>query len=198
MATIAAVTSSATIRRWCGGGPVGEPAASSPWWDSLHLAHRLLRGPAGGYDGAGWSGSPASTSSTLSRISPSVSMRLISPYSAAVSASPVRNQVAPETSHSSTSSNSARTRSLATPRILSSYTRGRFVTSPASVCSVHAHSRLLCLMIQRPPITRGGVNLAALARAGCHVPGGPGAVPLDRREHVRSEPADRCAAAHRA
>jgi len=26
-----AVTSSATIRRWFGGGPVGEPAASGPW-----------------------------------------------------------------------------------------------------------------------------------------------------------------------
>jgi hypothetical protein len=48
-----------------------------------------------------------------------------------VSAPPVRNQVAPGTSHSSTSSNSARTTSLATPRILSSYTPRRFVTSPA-------------------------------------------------------------------
>lgn len=58
-------------------------------------------------------------------------MRLISPYSAAVSAPPVRNHVAPGTSHSSTSSNSARTTSLATPRILSSYAPRRFVTSPA-------------------------------------------------------------------
>jgi hypothetical protein len=48
-----------------------------------------------------------------------------------VSAPPVRNQVAPGTSHSSTSSNSARTTSLATPRTLSSYTLRRFVTSPA-------------------------------------------------------------------
>ena len=76
------------------------------------------------------------TGATSSRTSPSVSMRLISPYSAAVSSPPVRNQVAPGASHSSTSSNSARTRSLATPRILSSYTRGRFVlTSPGlSLC----------------------------------------------------------------
>jgi hypothetical protein len=88
----------------------------------------------GGHDGAGWSDSPAPTSSTLRRTSPSISMRLINPYSAAVSAPLVRNQVAPGAYHSSTSSNSARTRSLATPRILSSYARGRFVTSPALSC----------------------------------------------------------------
>jgi hypothetical protein len=90
-------------------------------------------------------------------------MRLISPYSAAVSDSPVRNQVAPRASHSSTSSNSARMRSLATPRILSSYTRGRFVTSPVLSCGRSHDYRLGVTPGHHPGITRGRVNLAAPA-----------------------------------
>jgi hypothetical protein len=142
----------------------------------------------GNYEGAGSSNSPASTASTLSKTSPNVSMRLISPYSDAVSPPPVRNQVAPRASHSSTSSNSARTRSLATPRILISYTRGRFVTSPA-----------LSWLRSRPrPLSAAGAARASptdhprqgepdgACPRGCGVPGRPAAQShQDRRGHVR-------------
>jgi hypothetical protein len=144
----------------------------------------------GNHDGEGSSDSPAPTACTPRRTSPSASMRLISPYSAAVSAPPVRNQVAPGTSRSSTSSNSARTRSLATPRILSSYTRGRFVvTSLAFPCVA------LMLTIgggvapgHHPGVTRGRVKPAARARVGA-ASQVTGQGHRDQRQYVRPEPA---------
>ena len=136
---------------------LGLPPAGAP--DCRTSAAR-----AGNYEGDGSSDWSASTAFTLSRTSPSVSMRLINPYSAAVSAPPVRNHIPPGTSHSSTSSNSARTTSLAAPRTLSSYSPRRFVnlTCPF-VCGAHTHYRLLVPPGHHLPITHGRVNLAAPA-----------------------------------
>ena len=111
-------------------------------------------------------------------------MRLISPYSAAMSVPPVRNQVAPRASHSSTSSNSARTRSLAIPRILISYARGRFGTCTCPlVCGAHAHSRLSVAPGHHPPITRRRVDLGdTCLRGRGHVPGHPRASAVENED----------------
>ena len=142
--------------------------------------------------GPGWSDSPLRRPvSTLSRTSPSASIRLISPYSAAVSAPPVRNQVAPGASHSSTSSNSARTRSLGDSTDLDLVNAGMFR-------HVHLPSRVGC----SHPLSAVG---SARASPRDHLPRGepgdtcPRGRPRprspgrqcrrDRRLHVAPEPA---------
>src|SRR5450631_4074031 len=127
----------------------------------------------GSYGRAGSSDS-APTAPTSSRTSPSVSMRLISPYSSAVSAPPVRNQVPAGASHSSTSSNSARTRSLATPRILTSYTRGRIATSPALPCvgAQAAPVQSQMMAVPRPTWPRPAARFGGPAPADLRLAGG--------------------------